>query len=533
MGIGSLRFVLSLLVIDAHYGFVQPHVQLAALGRFGIDGLAYVGSGGIAVSGFFVISGYLIALVLDRKYDRGGRGALAFYVSRALRIYPLYWLVFAAYWLALSGPPMDASRLTGNLLLIPYGIAGMAMDRNGPGLANLTETMLIGPSWTLCYDLVFYLLAPWLFMRKHTSWWIAGLSLAYFAVFIAVAPPLPPVWSQFFYETGPPYLFMFAAGALAYHYRRKLAWGPRAAAALAAALLWITYVPVGLTNLAVNHLLAGLLFAPLVVILAARRAATRTDRVLGDLTYATYLVHLPLLVVAQQFAWPYPRATAFALTYAVALLLLWTFELPLDRLRDRLYVAARQKGAGARASAGRTMPALLAGTVAVLVAVGLWNNAFRAGETVELRAHCEGERWRCAGATVEWRDAGSADFAPRLSRANRIVATIDLPAGVGSAWAGIVGDDGVFRAGIRRDGDRCHVEIADRDGVRRDPPGWTETCRARRLAVGFADDRVRVVVDSILPMTGVSSAGSLAVRASGEPGSAGSATARQVFVTRR
>ncbi len=95
MGIGTLRFVLSLMVIDAHYGFLAPRIQIAAINRFGVDRLAYIGSGGIAVSGFFVVSGYLIALVLSRKYDAGWKGAGAFYVSRALRIYPLYWLVFA------------------------------------------------------------------------------------------------------------------------------------------------------------------------------------------------------------------------------------------------------------------------------------------------------------------------------------------------------------------------------------------------------------------------------------------------------
>ena len=100
MGLGALRFCLSLLVIDSHYGLFGHRIQLEAVNRFGVDRLAYVGSGGIAVSGFFVISGYLITLVLSRKYDAGWHGAKAFYVSRALRIYPLYGLVLACYWIA-------------------------------------------------------------------------------------------------------------------------------------------------------------------------------------------------------------------------------------------------------------------------------------------------------------------------------------------------------------------------------------------------------------------------------------------------
>ena len=261
MGIGTLRFILSLLVIDAHYGLVVPYAQRAVVDAFGISRVAYVGPGGIAVSGFFVISGYLIALVLDRKYDSGWRGASAFYVSRALRIYPLYWLAFAAYWAALvalhAPPSLDAGAIAGNLSLIPYGVLGLAADRNESVVRNLTATMLIGPSWTLCYDLVFYLVAPWLFTRKHTTWWVVVLGLAYFGLWIAFSDPRPPVWYQFFYETGVPYLFMFACGALAWHYRGRVRL-PRSAAGLALVFLaWITYFPVGLTNTFANQLLAG------------------------------------------------------------------------------------------------------------------------------------------------------------------------------------------------------------------------------------------------------------------------------------
>src|SRR5208283_4066541 len=84
MGLGALRFLLSLMVIDAHYGFVGHGIQVAMVNRFGVDRLAYVGSGGIAVNGFFVVSGYLITLVLSRKYAPGWHGAKAFYLSRAL-----------------------------------------------------------------------------------------------------------------------------------------------------------------------------------------------------------------------------------------------------------------------------------------------------------------------------------------------------------------------------------------------------------------------------------------------------------------
>ena len=42
------------MVIDSHYGILANHIQIAAINRFGIERLAYIGTGGIAVSGFFL-----------------------------------------------------------------------------------------------------------------------------------------------------------------------------------------------------------------------------------------------------------------------------------------------------------------------------------------------------------------------------------------------------------------------------------------------------------------------------------------------
>ena len=71
-----------------------------------------------------------------------------------------------------------------------------------------------------------------------------------------------------------------------------------------AGLVWVTYFPLGLPNTYVNSLLAALLFIPLVAMLGQTATTRRTDRVLGDLTYSTYLLHLPLLILLQRIAFP-------------------------------------------------------------------------------------------------------------------------------------------------------------------------------------------------------------------------------------
>src|SRR2546422_6427837 len=74
---GLYRLILSLTVVLFHFG--------------GLPGL----SAGIAVWGFFCLSGYLMALVIDQAYGPGAAGAARFWLNRALRLAP----VFAVYFL--------------------------------------------------------------------------------------------------------------------------------------------------------------------------------------------------------------------------------------------------------------------------------------------------------------------------------------------------------------------------------------------------------------------------------------------------
>ena len=60
MGLGWLRLLLSLLVIDAHYGGFRLLVQPRLVNAFGVDRMAFVGEGEVAIAGFFVISGLYV-----------------------------------------------------------------------------------------------------------------------------------------------------------------------------------------------------------------------------------------------------------------------------------------------------------------------------------------------------------------------------------------------------------------------------------------------------------------------------------------
>ena len=301
MGLGALRFILSLLVMDAHFGGFREYLQPRVVHAFGVDNVAYVGEGGIAVTGFFVISGYVIAYVLGRKYDTAtARGIATFYLGRALRIYPLYFLVFGLYWMALAmlgnPPAMGGTRLLANLTLVPYGVLALFPDQNRFGPVDLTQSLLIAPAWTLTLDLLLYLLAPPLFTRRSTTWAVWCLGLAYFLAFAVLSDTRPPVWYGYFYATAMPYVFAFATGALIYHYRHFGA-PPRFIVPVAVVLLLaVAFFPIGMTNTPLNQLVAVFCFGIWVAALAGKKAHA-WDRPLGELTYGSYLLHVPLLMV--------------------------------------------------------------------------------------------------------------------------------------------------------------------------------------------------------------------------------------------
>jgi exopolysaccharide production protein ExoZ len=141
-----LRFVAAFIVVVFHsYGAMAGHVPDPSdlLGRaFGL------GASGVHI--FFVISGFVMVFTAY-----GGRtiyGPRAFLERRVLRIYPIYWLLAFVYFGAhlLLGSPYSLSlpEIFGALILWPG-----------------QSSKIIGPGWTLSYEMYFYLcfaIALWL-----------------------------------------------------------------------------------------------------------------------------------------------------------------------------------------------------------------------------------------------------------------------------------------------------------------------------------------------------------------------------------
>lgn len=336
-----LRLIAASLVLLLHAELMGYHT-----GRFlgvTLSRPQWLSKGAFGVDLFFVISGFI--MVHSSQGLHGKRGARrTFLLRRLLRIVPLYWagtLVMLA-WLAKYGPAPNLRGTVLSLLFLPY-VSDTAAHRIAP---------LLEVGWTLNFEMLFYLTFA-VAMASNVRSTAARLDLALAAmVAIGSAIVLPmPVW----YWTRP-ILLEFAGGmmlGLLYLRGVKLPSLARPAMlALALALIAHGEIDTGPLMTGWERTLtwgiAGMLTLAATVLGPLRLRHERLWNFGGDISYALYLVHIPLMLAVQMlwrhFRWPYgAMQEAFfvvlvcALSYSVAILAHRLFERPVTRwLQHRL-----------------------------------------------------------------------------------------------------------------------------------------------------------------------------------------------------
>jgi peptidoglycan/LPS O-acetylase OafA/YrhL len=157
-----LRGFAALCVVFDHLSYyVLQHVRSEVYSWFNL------GDYGVFV--FFLISGYIVPASLERKGS-----VRTFWVSRVFRLYPLYLLavgiavlLFLAHFGSLRGEDADPETSMLSQLLM------MSNVLSGQNVPNVT--------WSLSYEMVFYLLLTALFMariHKRSSRYALGFAVA-------------------------------------------------------------------------------------------------------------------------------------------------------------------------------------------------------------------------------------------------------------------------------------------------------------------------------------------------------------------
>lgn len=288
------RAFAALLVVLCHLGGT-----ISLNKYFGIPWMARPFSFGHAgVHFFFVLSGFIIVHV--HWPDIGRPARLWTYVKkRVLRIYPVYWVVFCCVALALlpvaalrETLPTNVGVLLKALLLLPQN----------PNVAAGVPPLLV-VSWTLQYEVLFYA-----FMAAFIASRVVGVALLVSVLALYLFQPFGNGYPLEFMQSDWMLLFLLGATVAAIN---------RASVRLPWPLLWAAagfalFIGNGLREVfepafqssTSSLLIYGVGSALMILGLVRAEAAGQADifkskatLLLGDASYALYLIHFPLISV--------------------------------------------------------------------------------------------------------------------------------------------------------------------------------------------------------------------------------------------
>ncbi len=199
---GTVRFLLALAVAAFHLALI-PNI------------------GHMAVHAFFVLSGYLMTLVMQSSYTYTRAGFGRFWLNRVLRLYPMYLIMLGLMAVLLMGLGSDAGQRFESSLRLPATPAEWIQNLSfiyWNAFPAWSPSKLLPPSWALTMEMVYYLLISVGLSRTRRLTWIwFGLSLVWSTGVIVTDLGFAYGYYHIASASLP-----FSIGALAWHYRAEI-----------------------------------------------------------------------------------------------------------------------------------------------------------------------------------------------------------------------------------------------------------------------------------------------------------------------
>jgi peptidoglycan/LPS O-acetylase OafA/YrhL len=281
---GAYRYILAVLVALSHsVGFIQ-----------GWD------TGVVAVISFFLLSGYVMTVLVEKHYSSIER-IPGFYLDRAARLFPqfLFYLLVAAvsvYALGVNNGMGGGDHYTSvdwvlNIFMLPLGYNFWGQ------VAGIDFRTAIAPTWSLGLELTFYIMVPWVLLLSKSSARIIVPSMISMVVFVLAFMG----WINtdiFGYRLLCGNLFVFLVGASFYYGTRALN--------RFILFVWLGSVTTFILVMSSDKLyqlhwnkevnLGLLLGIPMVWVLHSKRFSS-IDEFLGNMSYGIFLNHLLIIPV--------------------------------------------------------------------------------------------------------------------------------------------------------------------------------------------------------------------------------------------
>lgn len=345
------------------------------------NGVQFVG-GGVAVQSFFMISGFYMSLILDKKYT-GANGSYSLFISnRLLKLYPAYWTVLLlavvmqlTVW-AITGQPILVLDLLvhfklnwtaagflsfANIAIFGQDLIAFVGLNKATGALYFTPHFLqtypmvfgylfVPQGWSLAIELVFYIIAPFILRRKLL--FMIALMLLVVLLRVMLLDQWHLRYDPWIFRFFPSLLLFFLFGNFSYRLYKSKLWSVASTPASCwTALLLLTlatisfpYIPVSFPKIEAYY---AVVFLSLPV-LTNMSVFFKYDSRLGDLSYPVYLVHMLVLTTLSTFKTTVPALKDLSLTLPTVLFSLllavvinrWVVQ-PVNRYRQsRLKPAA-------------------------------------------------------------------------------------------------------------------------------------------------------------------------------------------------
>jgi len=289
----ACRGYAALLVVLYHLGLAIGSPKYFGIRQFGLP----FGFGDSGVVFFFVLSGFIITWVHFADIGTPSR-LLPYLRKRAVRIFPTYWIVLAAVFLLAVAMPAFRSTVPHDF---PTLLKTFALVPQEPAVVGGTGAPILIVAWSLQYEICFYCWVGVFILSPALGFLVTGAFVANFLGCRLGSCSFPRSFLS------NPVILLFAYGALiAYGSRSPIRMKrPSTIAATAAGaflVLGMAEVIWGQQSLPIDRRLAYGLVSGILILSLVRAedanppaAGKGWSSLLGDSSYALYLIHFPLI----------------------------------------------------------------------------------------------------------------------------------------------------------------------------------------------------------------------------------------------
>jgi peptidoglycan/LPS O-acetylase OafA/YrhL len=341
---GILRFILALSVLASHasgLGIPLPNEKPYPVWAM------YLIDGRQSVALFFIISGFYMAMVLNTKYQDH---TLRFYFNRFLRLWPTYIVVLILtciftpvgknIWQAIQGCDLivKSTVIFSNVFILGTDAFWLLSLDNCdlhyfPSFINEHSNgkwlLANQPAFSISMEMLFYLMAPFILKSLKRIWIYFGIGVLYYFWFI-LAGKFNIVFQ---YHWFPSSFIYFALGGLAWHYSKKKGFELNEKTVL---LIFIACMSLMFVYTLFSMILI-LCFTIMVPKLFEITKKSKTDRLIGELSYPLYIIHYPVLTYLWGAGTPGNRCAlyCFFITLTLSIIIHFLVEKPIDRIRQK------------------------------------------------------------------------------------------------------------------------------------------------------------------------------------------------------